>query len=181
MVVRSFFAALVFTGLAGFGGPALAQSDAADQGASSLSLLRSLTPDPEGTRCVTRPVAIAEKVLEMHTQLMLTSLACAEEYGDPALHERYSAFTYTNVDVLLDAQGVMERQLGRGAEGATAFDVYRSELANQEARVLEQWGTPRYCAVRESRFGSLIDAAPENFEAYTYDLGLRVMARQVGC
>ena len=170
----------VLTGVATAVG-ASAQTDPAEAGSPSLSLLRSMTPAPEPTACISRAQAKAEQVMLMHTELMVTSLACDVAYGDPDLYQRYGQFTVTHEEALRTAQQVLERELGGGDAGAQAFDLYRLDLGNAEGRRLSEWSVERYCRVRQSRFDTLIGSRPEQFEGYVTDLAGRVMARQIGC
>ena len=172
---------LVILSGAGIAAGAAAQDDPAGSGSSSLSLLRSMTPPPEPTACISRARAKAEQVMLMHTELMVTSLACDVTYGDLNLYQHYGHFTATHGEAILEAQQVLEREFGGGDAGAQAFDQYRLDLGNAEGQRLSEWSIERYCRVRQSRFETLIGARPEQFQAYVTDLAGRVMARQIGC
>lgn len=175
-------AALLFAlGLTAAGCSAARSADAPAQGSQALSTLNTLAPAQPAAGCVSRPVAFAEAVMRLHTELMLTSLTCGEVYGDPALYERYLRFTVTHADLLRTAQRTLEEHLGGAGNGEQAFDTWRTRLANEEAQRLTDWDVARYCAARQSRFTSLIGAAPASFRAYAENVALRRIAGQGGC
>lgn len=132
-----------------------------------------------GGICPPRDHAIAHKVIELHTQLMVTSVACADIYGEPDLHAQYRVFTAAHADRIRDSQQRIQRLLG-DADSVEALDHYLSDMANSEALVIQQRSLALYCAMRNSRFHSLIDATPDSFGAYARDVTLRERVR-LGC
>lgn len=115
---------------------------------------------------------IADQILLLHTQLMVTGLACADTFADPGLYDRYREFTARNAGVLAPAEEEIRRRLGD-----VAFDAYRTEIANVESEEASGQSTLRYCRIRESRFNTLIGAAPEQFRNYADDLARRARVR----
>ena len=162
---------------------AVAQEGApAGEGSSALDALLRVAPPEQSGQCMTRQQSIAEQVMLVHTELLVTSLACDEPYPEDELLTRYYAFTMQHATAILDAQGELEQMmLGFGEEPQQAFDAYRTVMANGEVQILERWGTPTYCEMRRSRFDTLMAADEDAFNAYTLDLGLRAYSRQGGC
>jgi hypothetical protein len=169
--------------LSAFGLPltaaAQSSSDADRESAlATLSALGSALPAIEGGECFSQTQLEAQQVMQLHTELMVASLTCPEAYdlgGD--LYQRYRAFTVTHADKLRVAQRRLEGMVG----GQEAFDDYRTDLANAEAQLVVELSIGTYCAMRESRFNSLIDAEPVNFNDYVEELAARQRLRQSGC
>ena len=141
-----------------------------------------VAPPDETAQCMTRQQSIAEEVMRVHTELLVTTLACDEPYPEEELLRSYYAFTMRHATAILDAQGELEQMMrGFGEDPERAFDTYRTVMANGEVGVLERWGTSTYCEMRRSRFDTMMAADEDAFNAYTLDLGLRAYSRQVGC
>ena len=154
----------------------------AAEGSSALDALLRVAPPEQSGQCMTRQQSIAEQVMRVHTELLVTSLACDEPYPEDELLTGYYAFTMQHATAILDAQGELEQMmLGFGEEPQQAFDTYRTVMANGEVQILERWGTSTYCDMRRSRFDTLMAADEDAFNAYTLDLGLRAYSRQGGC
>lgn len=161
---------------------AQAQSDASQD--SALEAVRSLQAvlggsGGAGEACPPPDQALAHKVIELHTQLMVTSVACADAYGEPNLHAQYRLFTAAHADRIRDSQQRIQRALG-SVGSVDALDQYLSEMANGEALVIQQRSRALYCAMRNARFHSLINASPDSFGAYARDVSMRERVR-VGC
>jgi hypothetical protein len=161
--------------------PLAAAAQSADDDRASalatLSALGSALPSVEGGECLSQANLEARQVMQLHTQLMVASLTCPEAYGQGDLYQRYRSFTVTHADLIRASQERLEGAVG----GQQAFDLYRTDLANTEARRVIELSIGTYCAMRESRFNSLIDAEPDNFQDYVQELAARQRVRQGGC
>ncbi|HET8727110.1 MAG TPA: hypothetical protein VFO41_06325 [Alphaproteobacteria bacterium] len=142
----------------------------------SLEALDRAVANPLAGACLARPEAMADTVIRLHTELMQASLACADAYGDPEAYGKYRQFTRRHADILRASRRTMVDHLSGRGDGEFLFDAYRTALANEESRFLNRFRTERYCAIRESRFRSLIDATPEQFEAYAAEVTGRALA-----
>jgi len=164
--------------------PAAAQTGGSDRddAMSALESLGAMVPPeaPDGG-CLPREDMMARQVIELHTQLLVASLACGEVYGDDDLHHRYRVFTAEHADRIRDAQGRIERSLGSGVEAERLFDTYRTNLANAEAQLIQERSRGTYCLMRQARFNSLIGASPEAFDNYAEELAVRARLRAGGC
>ncbi len=125
-------------------------------------------------------MTLAEQILRLHTELMVTSLACAEAYGDADLYQRYRQFTVDHADAMRDSQAEITRRFGSGEPAERQFDLFRTEMANAESQTMQRVSTPVYCAMRQSRFRSLIGATPQAFSGYAGELVARADLRS-GC
>lgn len=166
--------------LMGWVAPGQAQEADQDSALDAVRSLQDALGAPEaGGECPPRAQALAHKVIELHTQLMVTSVACADIYGEPDLHARYRVFTAEHADRIRDSQQRIQRTLG-GEEAVDVLDQYLAEMANVEAAVIQQRSLALYCAMRNSRFHSLIDASPDSFGNYAEELTMRARVR-AGC
>ena len=178
--------AVLAAGLIALAAPPLApHATAQDGGSDALGLLLQLDSGAGQAACTPLDQATAEQAVLMHTQILVASLACGEvyaDYRDRDLLQLYQDFTFTHADVLRDAQNELEQVFARNGNPAEqAYDNYRTDLANQENELIERYGTTLYCEIRESRFGSLIDSQPAQFERYALDMARYEIARQGPC
>ena len=173
-------AALVMGIAMGSYGQAQAQERDQESALEAVRSLQSVLGSPErGGECPPRDQAMAHKVIELHTQLMVTSVTCADIYEEPDLHAQYRVFTAEHADLIRVSQQRIQRALG-GDGAVEALDHYLAEMANVEALVIQQRSLALYCAMRNSRFHSLIDASPNSFDNYAEELALRDRVR-AGC
>ncbi|MEM1398808.1 MAG: hypothetical protein AAGF58_02950 [Pseudomonadota bacterium] len=145
-----------------------------------LNRLRDLaapaTASPGDLACRSEGHAMADKVFELHTQLMVASLTCGAHYADQQSYTKYRMFTRRHADLLRQSQTVLENDfLG---DGARAFDAYRTGLANDESRIIIGSSTPSYCRMRKARYESLILTNPDRFAGYARELAVRDRIRK---
>lgn len=177
---RIGLAAVLAAGLMGWNVPGQTQEADQDSALEAVRNLQNLLGAPEpGGECPPPDQALAHQVIELHTQLMVTSVACSDIYGEPDLHARYRIFTAEHADRIRNSQQRIQRTLG-GEEAVDALDQYLAEMANVEAAVIQQRSLALYCAMRNSRFHSLIDASPDSFGNYAEELTMRARVR-AGC
>jgi len=187
--------ALLLTALvAGATGPAMGQVEGLDEvfrgqasetGArAALGALNEALPNPAGdSQCLPEPAAHADQMMRLHTELMLASLACGENWGSDQLYVQYADFTYRMQTMLEDGLAEMRQHFTRQGESDSlaAFDRYRTAIANEEAQELRDLGTVTYCNMMSYRFDSLIDARPDQFEDYVADVTGRLLSRVSVC
>jgi|GEM_PF-1877927 hypothetical protein len=147
-----------------------------NEAAERLRALDRSVGNPVGGACLTGAEATAETVLRLHTELMQASLACADRYDDPETYRKYREFTARHADILRRSEETLMRYFSGRGDGRFLYDSYRTALANEESGVLNRFATDRYCAIRNSRFHSLIGARPDQFEAYVADVTGRRLA-----
>ena len=173
-------AALVIGITMGFAVQSQAQEAGQEEALEAVRNLQSVLGAPQrGEACPPRDQAMAHKVIELHTQLMVTSVACSDYYDEPDLHAQYRVFTSEHADLIRVSQQRIQRALG-GDAAVEALDHYLAEMANGEALVIQQRSLALYCAMRNSRFHSLIDASTNSFDNYAEELTLRDRVR-AGC
>ena len=144
---------------------------------SALTALGGLLPPTATGECWPQAQWEARQTLQIHTELMVASLTCPQAYRGGDLYQQYRQFTVTHADSIRRAQQRLETAVG----GQQAFDLYRTDLANAEAQLVAELSIGTYCAMRESRFRSLIDTSPASFEGYVQELAARHRLRQGNC
>ncbi len=177
--LRRWIAALLGLMLALFLAPAWAQER---QGAAdAVTRLNSAVGRPGGgAACTGHHTTAAEQIIRLHTELLLTSLACGEAYGDSGLYRRYREFTARHADPMRTAQAEVTRGFGSGEAAERQFDLFRTELANAESQFMRQVSTNVYCEMRRARYQSLMGASAEALRRYADDLAARANIRS-GC
>ena len=156
--------------------PAAAETRTADAIGGFLERIRQLDVhvpevEPGDLACRSERDAVADRVFQLHTQLMVASLACSAEYDDEQSYDRYRLFTQKHADLLRRSRATLENALPGNPE--EAFDVYRTELANSESNLINAFSTLSYCRMRQARFESLIHINPDVFPSYARELALR--------
>lgn len=159
-------------------GPAAAQEQQTAQVQDAiggfLQRVRQLSAhkaEPGDLACRSERDAVADRVFRLHTQLMVASLACGDQYGDAEAYSRYRLFTQEHADLLRRSQTTLEG--GFSGNGERAFDDYRTRLANSESSLIIASSTPSYCRMRRARFESLLLTNPAVFPDYARELAVR--------
>ena len=144
---------------------------------SALSALGAALPSMEAGECLSQEQLEARQALQIHTELMVASLTCPQAYRSGDLYQQYRSFTVTHADRIRQAQRRLEAAIG----GQQAFDLYRTDLANAEAQLVAELSIGTYCAMRQSRFNSLIAATPDGFDGYVEEVAARQRLRLGNC
>lgn len=148
-----------------------------DKLATLLDKVRTLAPKPAKRAepgelvCRSESDAVADTVFRLHTQLMVASLACGVHFGDVSAYQKYRLFTRQHADLLRQSQARLKTSLA--GDPQTAFDAYRTGLANSESTLINDTSTPSYCRMRQSRFESLVLKNPDEFPDYARELAVR--------
>lgn len=149
----------------------------------TLEQLMNLPIRPEGRGlCVPADRAQADQFMRLHTELLVTSLACDDAYGvdDGELYQRYRLFNQRHAARIVDSQDGLEAAFSVGGDGVAAFNAYRTRLANAEADRLRRLSAPNYCRILSRRFDYLIDADTVALSTYITDSAGRARYR-TGC
>ncbi len=125
---------------------------------ASLLLLALLTAcagsDPSASAvdapfsAATADPGAADRIVRLHTRLMVAGLACGPSWRDPQAFRHYSAFVSRNAPVLSAAQRDMAGRMG----SQSGFDSAHTDLSNRESQRMIRLGTPAYCAEMRPSF-----------------------------
>ena len=150
----------------------------------ALDQLDNLFSLPDSSVCETvEDTTTEQQVIRLHTQLLLTSLACSEAYGraDGDLFYTYRQFTADHAAEIIRAQDAIEARYGAGDDAVQQFDRFRTIQANMEAQMLNDMGAGAYCAMRRARYDSLTGPDAVSFEGYADALAQRARAAAPRC
>lgn len=161
-------------------------SAAAQQGPVEriIEQLGSFSALPESSVCESiADITTERQLIRLHTELLLTSLACSEAYGygEGELFALYRQFTADHAREIIHAQTRIEAEFGGGVDGMTEFDAFRTAQANDEAEILNDMGAGSYCAMRHARFESLTGPNAVSFEGYAEALAMRARSAAPRC
>src|SRR5690606_22051810 len=125
----------------------------------------------------------ADQFIRLHTYLMVTGLSCQEQLRNPNLFVEYSAFTADHGRRLRDAQSVLGQFLRSQLRGNNArlFDTYRTEMANDESKVVSDVSSGRYCQARGQQFTSARGFNEIELQAYLDEAVERYRATYNAC
>ena len=102
-----------------------------------------------GKACYSPAAFEADRLLELHTELMVIGLKCRSAYPAENPFGVYNEFTRLHRSALAGAERQMIEHF-RGQSGGNAtrrFDTFRTELANQASRRAAEIGETEYCAL----------------------------------
>ena len=103
---------------------------------------------PAAEGCYSAAEFDADRLLELHTELMVIGLKCQSAYPVERPFDAYNAFTRQHREMLSEAERRMIAYFRRqGGNGTRAFDTFRTELANDVSRHARLLGETGYCAV----------------------------------
>ncbi|MCB9959263.1 MAG: hypothetical protein H6843_11725 [Rhodospirillaceae bacterium] len=161
-------------------------SAAAQQGPVEriIEQLGSFSALPDASICETvGDITTERQLIRLHTELLLTSLACSEAYGfgEGELFVLYRQFTADHAREIIHAQNRIEAEFGGGVGGVVEFDAFRTAQANDEAQMLNDMGAGAYCAMRHARFDSLTGPNAVSFEGYAEALAMRARSAAPRC
>ena len=125
------------------------------------------TQHPTGA-CTTDEEVLADQLIRLHTQLMITGLTCFVPYDDPNLFVAYQDFTRSFQGRIRDSQRTLGAFLGRymGGNRNRLFDTYRTRMANTESQTVIDVSASRYCAAQQERFYTVAGFGEADLNAY---------------
>lgn len=141
--------------------------------ATALERLNLLSRDGPPDECALGLGEPERQVLRVHTEMMLTALACRDTYRRANLVPIYDNFIFRNQETIIAAQERVDRDLRRDGADFRALDDLLTILANREAVELAGRGTSTYCRMRQSRWDFTMTSSIDEFQTYTEQLALR--------
>lgn len=140
------------------------------------------TRHPEGA-CTTDNEVLADQLVRLHTQLMITGLTCHAPYDDPDLFVTYFDFTQAFQHRIRDSQRTLGDFLGRymGGNRNRLFDTYRTRIANAESQTVIDVSAARYCAAQQERFYRVTTFGEEDLSAYLQEAATHYRPHYPAC
>ncbi len=140
------------------------------------------TRHPEGA-CTTDEEVVADQLIRLHTQLMITGLTCFVPYDDPDLFVSYQDFTLSFQGRIRDSQRTLGAFLGRymGGNRNRLFDTYRTRIANSESQTVIDVSASRYCAAQQERFYTVAAFGEADLDAYLQEAAAHYRPHYPAC
>ncbi len=118
-----------------------------------ISFLLFSLPAQAAEACYTPKEASAERLLRIHSELMVITVTCKTSSKGYDLPRSYTGFTRRNAPLLKEAEATMKAHyegLKKG-QGVKELDRLRTRLANEIGQKIAQEGAPRFCGQRRDR------------------------------
>lgn len=118
------------------------------------------------TACYTQKESTAEKVLRLHTELMVITVTCKQSSRGRDLGRAYSRLTQRHIKPIQVAESILKNfYSGRhGGDGMAHLDRIRTKLANDYGQIAAREGATPFCNRRRDRVIRLHDSRYMNFE-----------------
>ena len=144
------------------------------------------TSAASGKACYSRSEHAAEQMIRLHTEMMITGLACKDVAPEKAPFAKYQEFTVKHRPTISKAEGELMSHFRRTGKGnaTNRFDMYRTEVANEVSRRATIIGTDNYCKTFLPRVESAVSLTPDEVRTLTADeknAGLMHLSQQPLC
>lgn len=110
--------------------------------------------------CYAPEEAQAERMLRLHSELMVLAVTCRYSSKGHKLGDLYADFTRRNIALFHDAEETLTRHYETGApgQGVARLDTLRTRLANEFGQKIAAQSAPVFCARRRDRGLTLYSA-----------------------
>lgn len=142
--------------------------------AASLLLLSSEAALAAPKSCYSASELRAEKLLRLHSELMVITVTCKQASTGRDLGAAYGAFTRNHLGPIKGAEGTLisHYEKTRSGKGISHLDVLRTRLANDIGQKMADISAPVYCAQLRDLVIQLADSPrPDlpDYAAATYE------------
>lgn len=129
-------------------------------------LLTVLASPAHAGRCYSLDEVNAEKVIRMHSELMVITVTCKQSSTGRDLVRAYTGFTKQNVGVIRDSEQTLSRYYAAayGGNGISRLDTLRTKLANEYGQQAADLSAPTFCAQRRDKVVSMYDSPPRSLK-----------------
>ena len=135
--------------------------------AAALLFLACAQPAWAGGRCYSLDQIKAEKLLRLHSELMVITVTCKQSSTGRDLVRAYTGFTRANINQIKDAEKTMSSYYSSvyGGDGISKLDTLRTKLANEIGQQIADLSAPAFCASKRDLVISMHDSPPKSLEA----------------
>ena len=129
----------------------------------AIALLVSLaSPAHAAERCYSPEEIKAERLLRLHSELMVITVTCKQGSTGRDLVRAYTGFTKRHVDQIKQAEMTMSHYYtaAYGGDGTSRLDKLRTKLANEFGQQSANVSAPVFCAQRRDMVTTLFDSPP---------------------
>jgi hypothetical protein len=124
-------------------------------------LVMLITPPAQaGARCYSPAEVQAEKLLRLHSELMVITVTCKMGSTGQDLVGAYTGFTKNNINDLHDAEQTMIAYYKKayGGKGVEKLDRLRTLLANEYGQEIANLSAPVFCGKKRDKVLALYKA-----------------------
>jgi len=106
----------------------------------------------------------AEKVIKLHSELMVISLTCRQSSTGRDLVPAYTGFTKRYINQIRWAEDTMAAHFAsvHGGNGLTQLDKLRTKLANDASAEVAKISAPTFCANKRDLVITMYDSPPSS-------------------
>jgi len=110
-------------------------------------------------RCYTSEEATAERLLRLHSELMVVAVTCRQSSTGADLGRVYSGLTKRNSVAIQKAEKTLINRFSSlyGGDGTERFDRLRTRLANEYGQLVAHESAPVFCARRRDDLAPFYD------------------------
>lgn len=119
-------------------------------------------PSQAATRCYSPDEVNAERLLRLHSELMVITVTCKTNSQGRDLVKAYTGFTNRNIRSIKQAEATMSQYYAKayGGDGIDQLDRLRTRLANEFGQQIADDSAPTFCAQRRDRVTAMYDSPP---------------------
>lgn len=131
---------------------------------SALVLSALALPAQAANRCYSAEELRAERLLRLHSELMVITVTCKQATSGRDLGRAYTGFTSKNIRDLRAAEETMTGfyKASYGGKGVDRLDTLRTKLANEYGQQIADISAPTFCAQRRDKVVLMHDSPPSS-------------------
>ena len=113
-------------------------------------------------RCYSPEEIKAERLLRLHSELMVITVTCKQGSTGRDLVRAYTGFTQRHIGPIKQAEDTMAHYYAAayGGTGLTQLDKLRTKLANEFGQLSANESAPAFCARRRDKVTAMYDSPP---------------------
>lgn len=113
-------------------------------------------------RCYAPEQVRAERLLRLHSELMVITVTCRQSSTGRDLVGAYSGFTNRNIAALREAEEILTGyyRAAYGGNGVDRLDTLRTKLANEYGQQIADASAPIFCGARRDKVIAMFEEPP---------------------
>ena len=133
---------------------------------AALLLVTLASPAYAAGRCYSLDEVNAEKVIRMHSELMVITVTCKQSSTGRDLVRAYTGFTKQNINLIRQSEQTLSKYYAAsyGGDGISRLDTLRTKLANEYGQQVADLSAPAFCAQRRDKVISMFDSPPRSLQ-----------------
>lgn len=144
---------------------------------ATLMILAGVVPAQAAPACYSAEEMKAEKLLRLHSELMVITVTCKQGSTGRDLGRAYTGLTRQHIKVIQEAEKTLKDHYAQtvGGNGLSQLDTLRTKLANEFGQQVADESAPAFCARLRDKVTQFYDSrgvsmAEESVRAYPASL-----------